>query len=364
MTVFRGHRPARLVVGALVGLLAIAPAGPGALASSVAADAEAGAGLRQLTAGRQLHLGSAANAGVLGHDNTYGSVLGREFSMVTTEGEMRWAYTEPARGVRNFSAGEAVVSFAEQHHMEVRGHNLVWFAENPAWLEQSQFSRDELKAILRSHIKAVVGHFRGRVAQWDVVNEPLDSDGRLRDSVWLRGIGPRYLALAFKWAHQADPASRLFINEYGIEQPGPKLDGMVRLVSKLKRQGVPVGGVGFESHFGLGAPITAETGDELRRSMRSFRGLHVQTAVTELDVAVSSAPSEAELTLQAAVYRRVLAACLAVATCHTFVVWGFSDAYSWVPSCRPGKGAATLMDPSYVGKPAYAAVRDLLESVA
>jgi endo-1,4-beta-xylanase len=283
----------------------------------------------------------------------YGAVGAREFNMLTTEGEMRWSYTEPSPGAYDFSAGDKLVAYAEQNGMRVRGHNLLWHHLNPKWLETGKFSREELIKLLHDHITAVVTHFRGRVEHWDVVNEPLDGAGGLRDSVWLRGIGPDYLAMAFRWARDADPNAKLFVNEFGIESPGPKLDALVRLVGQLRSQGVPIDGVGFQSHFGLNGPISVTTGKQLRASMTRFRKLRVETAITELDVTVSAQPSPVELDTQAKVYVNALNACLGTATCHTVVVWGFTDAHSWVPSFRPGRGAATLYDAAYNPKPAY-----------
>jgi len=313
-----------------------------------------GPSLKTLADASGLYAGVAVNARALATgDPQYQATAAHNFNILTTEGEMRWAYTEPRRGAFDFSAGDAVVAFAERNGMAVRGHNLVWFDENPAWLEQGHFSRAALTEILRQHITAEVRHFRGRVAQWDVVNEPLDSSGHLRDSIWLRAIGPSYIAKAFRWAHEADPNAKLFVNEYGLETPGPKLDGMISLVRELRRQGVPIGGVGFQSHFGQDRAVSQGTGGRLAASMSRFKTLGVATAVTELDVALPQHPTRKQLATQAIVYRNVLDACLATASCKTVVVWGLDDGHSWIPKHAPGRGAATLLDASYRAKPAY-----------
>ena len=345
---------------------ALAVSAASGLVGADAATGQAGSAptLRLELPGHHLHLGTAMNARALESDPRYGPTAAAQFNMMTTEGEMRWAYTEPQLGVRDFSAADKLVDYARANRMKVRGHNLVWHDENPQWLEDGQFDRDQLKSILRAHILAVVGHFRGRVSQWDVVNEPLDADGSFRDSVWLRGIGAGYIGLAFRWAHQADPSARLFINDYSLESPGPKLDGMVRLVSRLRARGVPIGGVGFQCHFGLGSAITSTTGGSLESAMKRFDDLGVRTAVTELDVSISADPSSDELRDQGAVYGRVLAACMHTRTCHTVVVWGFTDAHSWIPSVNPSKGAATLFDADYEPKPAYSTwMRSLASSI-
>jgi endo-1,4-beta-xylanase len=313
-----------------------------------------GVKLRSLASKVGLSLGATVSARVLAEgDPRYSSAAARNFNTVTV-GEMRWAYTQARRGHFDFSAAESVVRFAERHHMAVRGHNLLWFDENPAWLEKGRFTRKELTRILRRHIRRVVGHFRGRVDQWDVVNEPLDSDGRLRDSVWLRVIGPSYIAKALRWAHRADPHAQLFINEFGVEAPGPKLDAMVAVARHLVGQGVPLDGIGFQGHFGLGGTITKDTASDLKASMGRFDGLHLATAVTELDVALPEPPSHGDLVAQAKVFGRALRACLAVASCRTVVVWGIYDGHSWVPSISPGQGAALLLDDAFRRKPAYA----------
>jgi endo-1,4-beta-xylanase len=320
-----------------------------------------GTTLKALARRHRLSIGAAVNAHSLtSGDARYRATAAKTFNVATTEGEMRWAYTEPERGHYDFSAANAVVSFARQHGMAVRGHNLVWFDENPAWLENGTFSRAQLVKILRRHITTVVSHFRGRVAQWDVVNEPLDGNGHLRDSVWLRGIGPSYIAKSFRWAHHADPHARLFVNEFGIEVPGRKLNGMVSLVSSLRRRRVPISGVGFESHFGLTGTLSRKTGRALGPSMRRFDKLGVATAVTELDVALPAHPSAHDLALQARVYTNALRGCLTTSTCRTVVVWGVDDGHSWVPQYSRGRGAATLFTSSYRPKPAYIAWRRLL----
>ena len=348
-------RNSRLIGAGL--LVALVIATPGAQGRAAASDGERVASvpsLKTLAKASRVRVGAAVNGRALAAgDARYAASAAENFNILTTEGEMRWAYTEPRPGAYDFSAGDAVVAFAQANGMAVRGHNLVWFDENPAWLEHGQFSRAELTEILRQHITAEVTHFRGKVAQWDVVNEPLDSSGQLRDSIWLRVIGPSYVAKAFQWAHEADPNAQLFINEYGLETPGPKLDAMVSLVRDLKEQGVAVGGVGFQGHFGLTGALSQSTGDQLAASMARFKTLGVATAVTELDVSLPEPPTPQQLATQAIVYRNVLKACIATASCKTVVVWGVDDGHSWVPRYSPGKGAATLLDASYKPKPAY-----------
>jgi endo-1,4-beta-xylanase len=117
---------------------------------------------------------------------------------------MKFAAVQPDVDRFTFDPADAIVAFARAHDMRVRGHTLVWHEALPKWLTAGQFGRDRLAAILKDHILTEVGHFRGRVSSWDVVNEGLGGDGTLRDTIWLRALGSDYIDQAFRWARQAD----------------------------------------------------------------------------------------------------------------------------------------------------------------
>jgi endo-1,4-beta-xylanase len=210
-------------------------------------------------------------------------------------------------------------------------------------------SAGELRAAMHDFIFAAVGRYRSRVWAWDVVNEVLDEKGALRDSIFLRKLGPGYIADAFRWAHEADPNAVLFINEYGAEKKTVKANGLYKLVRDLQRAGVPIGGVGFQSHLSYTSNTTG-----LKGSLARFATLGVKVAITELDVRIPFPATTDKLQRQAAVYTGVVNACLAVPACASLTVWGFSDARSWIPAFTSGKaGAACLFDLGFSPKPAY-----------
>ncbi len=183
-------------------------------------------GLRDL-AQRPL-IGTAVNTDLLDSDPTYTAILDREFNSVTPENAMKWESVEAQRGVLDFSAADRLVAHARAHHQIVRGHTLVWHSQLPAWLTSGTFTNDELEAILHKHITDEVSHFRGRIYAWDVVNEAFNEDGTLRDTIWLRQLGPAYIAKAFRWAHQADPHAKLYYNDYNLEAIGPRATRRLR----------------------------------------------------------------------------------------------------------------------------------------
>src|SRR5512143_851261 len=328
-------------------------------ALAAAQPAAAADTLRALAQAAGIHVGTAVDVEALQSDATYARLLAREFDLVTPENALKFSVVEPERGRFDFTQADALVAFAEAHGMQVNGHVLVWDGQLPDWLTRGQFSRDELAAILHEHIRALVTRYRGRMTSWDVAAEAAAEDGTLRETFWSRGIGPDYLALAFRWAHEADPQARLRYNDYGGEGAGAKSDGIYTLVAELRQQHVPINAVGLQMHVSLKDAPRAE---DVRLNMKRLAALGLETDITEMDVMLPLPASESSLRAQAGVYRAMLQACLAVPQCRSFSTWGASDRYSWIPEFFPGQGAALLFDTDGRAKPAYYSVRRTLRS--
>jgi endo-1,4-beta-xylanase len=316
----------------------------------------AGCTLRIDASQRSLVIGSAARASALSSDAQYGTVLAREFSMLVPENEMKWDTTEPQQGVYNFAPADQLVAFANAHNMTVRGTPLVWYFQNPSWLTGGTWTAQTLGPVLDHHISKLVGHWAGVVKQWDVVNEAFNDDGTLRPTVWSQTLGAGYIDRAFRDARRADRHAKLFYNDYNIEWSNAKSDAVFAMVSSMKQRGVPIDGVGFQMHALEGFP----TGADLQQQFARYAAIGVDVAITEMDVRVPVPPTDSDLQAQAQTYHDATAACVAAPNCHTLLVWGFSDKYSWIPSFFPGYGDADLFDSSYNAKPAYTAVDDAL----
>jgi endo-1,4-beta-xylanase len=311
--------------------------------------------LRYLAAARGRWIGTAVRPEDLAVDTRYGLTAAREFNMVTPENAMKFAETEPAPGRFDFRRGDEVVAFAKAHGMVVRGHTLVWGKDLPAWLLDGHYDADQLLNILHDHITTEVAHFRGQVVSWDVVNEALDDQGNLKRTFWLRGIGSSYIGLAFQWAHEADPAALLYYNDGGAEALGQKSQAVYALIGRLRRQGVPVGGVGLQTHVLTALPPDTRA---MAANMRRLVALGLQVEVTELDAAIAGTPTGAELAEQARLYFSVVRACVTTHGCAGVVMWGFTDRYSWIPRSYPypGMGSADIYNADFSPKPARAAV--------
>ncbi|MGA5064909.1 endo-1,4-beta-xylanase [Streptomyces exfoliatus] len=317
------------------------------------AAAAADAPLRDLAAARGVYLGTAVTGGKL--TGGYADTAAAQFDSITPGNEMKWDAVESVRGQFDWAGADRVVAFAEAHAQKVRGHTLVWHSQLPSWVNNGTWTADTLRTVMTDHVTTEVSRYKGRVDHWDVVNEPLNEDGTLRRSVFGATLGESYIADAFRAARAADPAAKLYVNDYSTDGIGAKSDGMYDLVKRLLAQGVPIDGVGFQAHLILGqVPASMEA------NLRRFADLGVDVAVTELDIRMTLPATAEKLDRQKADYAAVMRACLAVTRCAGVTVWGFTDSDSWIPDFFPGEGAATLYDEGLNPKPAYAGVAGAL----
>ncbi|MFI6864699.1 endo-1,4-beta-xylanase [Streptomyces sp. NPDC050421] len=326
----RGLLPT-LVVGVLAAVTAL-------VAPPTAHAAESTLGAASAQSGR--YFGTAIASGRLS-DSTYTTIASREFNMVTAENEMKIDATEPQRGQFNFTSADRVYNWAAQNGKQVRGHTLAWHSQQPGWMQS--LSGSTLRQAMTDHINGVMGHYKGKIAQWDVVNEAFadGSSGARRDSN-LQRSGNDWIEVAFRAARAADPAAKLCYNDYNVEDwTWAKTQAMYSMVRDFKQRGVPIDCVGFQSHFNSGSPYNSN----FRTTLQNFAALGVDVAITELDI--QGAP--------ASTYANVTKDCLAVPRCLGITVWGVRDTDSWRSEQTP-----LLFSGDGSKKPAYTAVLDAL----
>ncbi|GAA3786792.1 endo-1,4-beta-xylanase [Sphaerisporangium flaviroseum] len=312
--------------------------------------------LRELSHKLGVWIGSAVDVTALAGEADYRTVLNREFTHITGENAMKWESIEAERGVYTWEAADAVVRNAQRNRQKVRGHTLVWHNQLPTWLTEGvadgSIDAKELRKILRDHIMTEAGRYRGKIRAWDVVNEVVDDDGNLRQTIWLTHLGPGYIADAFRWAHQADPHAKLYINDYNLEWDTDKINTTLNIVKDLKAKRVPIDGIGFQGHLGIQYDYPAD----FPNVMRQFTDLGLEAAITEADVRMVLPVTPEKLATQADYYKRMLSTCVADRRCVEFTVWGYTDRHSWVPGWFDGEGAACIMDENLNPKPAYNAL--------
>ncbi len=390
------------------------------VSAQILPDAQTGAtgiGLRQLADRRGLLLGTSVEIPLLGKNadgGQYERVLKQDFNMVESDNGFKPPSIWKGRETYDFGVPDLLLGapgqtgWVQTNNLTIRCHTLIYGRDDgwtlPDWLIQTDaqgkqlpgrpvdktlenaMTKGEATALLRKYILAVAGRYKGKVAQWDVINETID-DGKnnnpynLRDSFWFRKLGPGFVELAFRFAHEADPGAKLYYNDYGIEGIGAKSDAALALVKNLKAKGVPIDGIGLQWHIGIGHQISP--GDTYYRNAQRLKDAGLSFAVTELDIAmpvvVYPAPDPRyglepsnvpDLYEQARLYRDVMRYALSFSNCTAVNLWGFTDRHSWIPDFTierlqhnpPGtpQGAATILDANYQPKPAFWQLREEL----
>ena len=293
-----------------------------------------------------------------------------QFNAITPENSMKPGPVHPQERSWNWTQADRLVQFGEDNDIRVFGHCLVWHSQTNPWFFQDA-NRDALLARLRDHIHTVVGRYKGRMAGWDVVNEAInDGDGvvgeNLRQSPWLKIIGPDYLTQAFRLARDADPGVPLLYNDYSIES-GAKHQSSLQLLRRLIGEGAPITGVGIQGHWSLPA-LTAQRYEEIDRAIDNYRALKLRVSITELDVSVTGTaggqpgggqtvaepPSPDLLAAQADAYGKLFR----IFTRHRSAIdrvtfWGLTDRRSWRRTRYP-----LPFDADYQPKPALQAIID------
>jgi endo-1,4-beta-xylanase len=222
----------------------------------------------------------------------------------------------------------------------------VWHSQLPGWV--NSLPRNQVQGAMEAHITTEANHYKGKIYAWDVINEPFNEDGSLRQDAFYNAMGTGYLADAIRTAHTADPAAVLYINDYNIEGVNAKSNALYSLAQSLLAQGVPLGGIGLESHF-----IVGQVPSSMLANMQRFAALGLDVAMTELDDRIQQPASGNSLQQQATDYATVINDCLAVIRCPGVSQWGVGDADSWIPGTFPGWGTPTMYDNNYQPKPAY-----------
>jgi len=287
-------------------------------------------------------------------------MIANQYNAVVAENEMKFDATEPSKGTFSFDAGDKLVDFAQKHNMYIRGHALVWHSQVPAWLtsdgtkNSNNLSRTELLAILKNHIVNVMGRWKGKIQEWDVANEVLDDNQTtinsnpkgydLRPSVWATGIGEDFLDSAFVWAHQVDPEAKLILNDYGVEGKGwGKSEALYNLAARLRNSGIPIDGVGLQSHMDAGLNYISSIEQNIARYQQEGFLCHI----TELDLGIDN-NSQPILEQQGNDYYRLARIAMKYPNCGMLMIWGLADDMTWRTGRRP-----LLYDSNNQAKPAY-----------
>lgn len=320
---------------------------------------------------------------IMGKEPKAIALVEKHFNSITPENDLKWEKVHPEPDVYNFEPVDRMIEFAEKNKILVVGHTLLWHNQTPNWVFEDNagnpVDRETLLQRLRNHIFTVAGRYKGRIHGWDVANEAVEDDGKMRQSKWLKIIGEDYIQKIFKWTAEADPNAELYYNDYNMWHAG-KRQRVIQLVRDLQAKGVRIDGIGMQGHWGLDYPPL----DELEFSLQAYAELGVKIMITELDVNVLPMPGNytgAEITRNIALQKQLnpyvdglpdtMQANLADRYAAFFKIfrkfsdkitrvtfWGVHDGQSWHNYWPvPGRTAHSLLfDRSYRPKSAFYAV--------
>ncbi|XP_059650101.1 endo-1,4-beta-xylanase 4-like [Cornus florida] len=152
-------------------------------------------------------LGCATALTIL-ENKAYQNWFTKRFTATTFDNEMKWYFTEEIRGHENYSISDAMLAFAKQHRISVRGHNIFWDdpKENMNWIKS--LSPKELVNAAVRRMGSIMSRYSGEVIAWDVMNE------NLHFSFFEDKIGPNASAMFYKIAQALDYKTPMFMNEF------------------------------------------------------------------------------------------------------------------------------------------------------
>ncbi len=248
----------------------------------------------------------------------YRDFIEKYCNVVVFENDLKWFGWQNPRGRQNV---KRALDWFDERKIAVRGHCLVW----PSWRNSNRAWRtiedaDVLRKTVKDHILDETSELKGRLIEWDVVNEPYDN----RD-LWQK-LGKSEIAEWFKTARQGDPDARLFINDYGILSgeglDRRKQDFYFNTIKEIMDAGAPIGGIGMQGHFGRQGTPPQRVIDIVNR----FSELGLPIAVTEHDIDSQDAKYQEEYT------RDFLTAAFSCPAVEEILVWGFWARSHWRPN--------------------------------
>jgi endo-1,4-beta-xylanase len=309
--------------------------------------------LAALARAKGMHFGTALSTRGLG-DEKYLDLIRSQCSILVPENELKMPALQAKPGTWDFTRADRLLDFAAENGMKTRGHCLLWHHPRwlPRWLDGYDFGsnpRAGAEALLREHIEITCKEFDQRIVSWDVVNEAVDNvTGNMRDTVLSKAIGSpdQVLELAFQAARAVLPKTELVYNDYmGWESDNaPHRNGVLRLLERFRKNGVPVNALGIQAHIGAGnqdsnANRSFDARDEKawRKFLEDVTAMGYSLLITEFDVHDAPLPADvgARDKSVAALGRAFLDLTLSFTQVNAVLCWGLADSYTWLQRRNP-----------------------------
>lgn len=313
-------------------------------------------------------VGMAVKANHLNSGSQYDVILKNEFSSISAEYEMKMDQISVASGVYNWTVADKIVAYGNTNNINVHGHALVWHNSVPSWLANYAGTDADFSLEVKKYIKDVVTHYKGKVKSWDVVNESIEDNGSMRNTVFLRRMGPNYVNDCFKWAREAADAATdsqllLFYNDYATSDNSNKQNAVYTLIDKLITDKL-IDGVGFQMHNTIFAPSKIQIETDINKAVTKGLKIHI----SELDMQVNPGNAQSNLTAtftnelrlaQKAKYKEIVKIYNAIpkANKYALTIWGMKDNESWIPFStelnHPGNDWPLLYDSNFTIKSSH-----------
>ncbi|WP_309741311.1 endo-1,4-beta-xylanase [Chamaesiphon sp. OTE_20_metabat_361] len=258
------------------------------------------------------------------------------FNATVHENALKWDAMEPQRGQLSYADADRILSWSKANSLPLRGHTIFWEVEqwNPTWLKS--LSPQDLRSAVERRATEICGRYRGRIREYDVLNEMLHGD------FFRQRLGADIVKTMFQRCHAADPSAVLYVNDYDILN-GKRLDDYVRQIRSLLAQGVPVGGIGIQAHILKETVAPAQ----IQHSLDTLAQFNLPIKITEFSTQTATEQEQAQNLLN--VYQ--------IAFAHPQVkgilMWGFWEKAHWVPQ-------AAIFDSSFRPKLAAKVYQELI----
>ena len=223
---------------------------------------------------------------ILEKDNRSLSIVRNQYNTITPENSLKWMFLQPYPNKFEFDVADKYVEFGLNNNMHIVGHTLVWHSQLADFMNEVT-DKTMMSNYVNNHINTIVKRYKGKIDTWDVVNEALNEDGTLRESIFLKTLGENYIIDAFKLAEKGDPNAELAYNDYNLCSP-KKREGAIRLIKNLQKKNAKINAVGIQAHWKLNTPSI----DEIEKSIIAYAGLGIKVMFTELDISVLPNPWE------------------------------------------------------------------------
>lgn len=230
-------------------------------------------------------IGAALNVNIIRQqDPKLIALINKDFNSITPENCQKWGEIRNEDGSWKWQDSDAFVDFGLKHNLHMVGHTLAWHSQIPDSVFKNKdgnyISKKALAKKQKEHITTIVERYKGKLAAWDVVNEAVGDDNKMRESHWYKIMGDDFFLNAFNLAHEVDPKAQLLYNDYNNEQQG-KRNATIEMLKRLQKRGAPIHGLGMQAHIGLASDM-----NNFEESILAYSKLGLRVSLTEVDIDV------------------------------------------------------------------------------